>query len=64
MINLKEYDITELSLIVFEEEQLYNMRHDSNFMELIRKTFDFTDAQLDVLENDLIDDLEESAGAE
>jgi hypothetical protein len=53
----------ELSLIVMNDEGLYNERHRRNFINsTIREFFVFTDEQLEVLKQDLIDDLKESKG--
>ena len=52
----------ELSLIVMNDEYLYKGRHRRNFINEIKEMFTYTDAQLDVLKQDLADDLEESEG--
>lgn len=55
--NLTEYSNNELSLMVFNDEYLYNRRHTSNFIDLLDELFIYNDEQLEVLQNDLNDDL-------
>lgn len=55
-INLTEQSDQELSLLVFNDEDLYNMRKRKDFIDLLRVYFVFTDAQLKVLEADLAED--------
>lgn len=53
------YSDQELSLLVFNDVYLYNMRHNSEFLSFINDHFVFTEEQLEVLEQDLKDDLNE-----
>ncbi len=50
------YSDNELSLIVFNDEYFYNHRHRRDLIPLLQDMFIFTDAQLRVLEEDLIID--------
>ena len=60
MNNITEYSDQELSLMVFNDESLYNARHSIGFIEsIINELFIYTDEQLEVLEEDLKEDLEE-----
>lgn len=56
---LYQYSRNELSLRVFNDENLYNRRHTKTFMSYIESMFCFTDKQLEVLQNDLKADLKE-----
>jgi hypothetical protein len=56
--DLTEYSDSELSLLVFNDEGLYRMRKNSQFLGLLNDLFIFTDEQLAELEKDL--DEEES----
>jgi hypothetical protein len=49
---------SELSLIVFNDEWFYNVRHRTGFLNIIDETFIYTTAQLEELKRDLQDDLE------
>lgn len=51
--DLTDYSENELSLIVFNDEHLYNQRRRSYFIDELRQYFIFTDDQLEVLETDL-----------
>lgn len=57
--DLTQYSDQELSLLVFNDEGLYRMRHNSQFIGMLNDLFIFTDEQLEVLEQDLDDDLKE-----
>jgi len=57
-IDIRRYSDNELSLIVFNDETYYRCRHNKLFIEAISEDFLFTDAQLEVLIQDLQDDLE------
>ncbi len=57
--DLREYSDNELSLLVFNDEDLYLERHRRGFLNVIDELFIYTDAQLEVLKQDLADDLEE-----
>ena len=50
----------ELSLIVFNTEYLYNIRHKKALFRILRADYQFTNKQLAVLKADLKDDLEET----
>ena len=49
----------ELSLIVFNTEYLYNIRHKKELFRILRADYQFTNKQLAVLKYDLQNDLEE-----
>jgi len=57
MQDLTNYSDEELSLQVFNDEGLYNMRHDTLLHELLSEFFTFTYEQEQVLIQDLHDDL-------
>jgi len=57
--DLRQYSDNELSLLVFNDEGLYKMRHKRYFMETINDLFVYTSDQLSVLEEDLAEDLKE-----
>lgn len=63
MNNITKQNDRELSLIVFNTEALYDIRHRSNFLILIKETFKFRPIQLEILKEDLnqdsIDDTKE-----
>jgi len=61
--HLEAYSDDELSLRVFNDEQLYVERHMHGFIDTLAGLFTFTDEQRDVLVADLADDLTE-IGAE
>ena len=59
MKDLTTYSDDELSLNVFNDEYFYVERHNVDYlMALCAEEFHFTDAQKDVLIQDLIDDKE------
>lgn len=58
--DLREFSDEELSLIVMNDEGLYNMRHRSQFLEMLNDLFIFNDEQLAVLEQDVKDDCDEN----
>ena len=56
--DLREFSDQELSLWIFNDESLYNMRrYFLNHPKMLSQYFIFTDAQLEVLIQDLTDDL-------
>lgn len=55
-LDLSKESDQELSLLVFNTEDLYRMRKRKDFIDLLRVYFVFTDAQLKVLEADLAED--------
>jgi len=57
--DLTVYGDSELSLRVFNEEWLYNMRTYSSFQSILEEYYIFDQAQWDELENDLEIDLAE-----
>lgn len=59
MNNITQYSDSELSLIVFNDEGLYNMRHDPVLFDLINDAIIYTPEQLEELKTDLADDLGE-----
>ena len=59
MENLTEYGKQELSLRVFNEENLYLNRHNKDFIESLNELFVFNSEQLEELKQDLEDDLNE-----
>jgi hypothetical protein len=58
MIDLTEYTDRELSLVVFNDQDLYSMRHDDDFIDFLSEYFTFTPCQLLTLVFDLETDLE------
>ena len=59
MQDITMYSDDELSMIVFNDEFLYNGRHKSYFIKEIEEFFIYTPEQLEVLIQDIQDDLEE-----
>jgi len=57
--NLSFYSDDELSLRVFNDEQLYVERHMHGFIDTLAGLFTFTNEQRAVLADDLINDLSE-----
>lgn len=57
--SLYRYSDDELSLIVFNTEYLYNIRHKKELFRVLRQDYQFTNKQLAVLKADLKDDLNE-----
>ena len=53
MIDLTQYTDNELSMVVFNDEGLYSMRHDSDLIAELEEVFTFTPCQLLVLLDDL-----------
>ena len=53
MIDLTEYSDNELSLTVYNHEGLYLMRHDYGLLDELKEWYLFTDAQRNVLFEDL-----------
>lgn len=54
--DLTQYSDNELSLVVMNDEGLYRMRRNSQFIGLLKDLFLFTEEQLEVLEQDLKDE--------
>jgi len=60
MKDLRDYSDQELSLMVMNDEYLYNERHNTlSLMDFIEEYFLYTTEQMAVLEQDLSDDLQE-----
>ncbi len=60
MLDITMYGDNELSLIVFNDEWLYNQRWDeASLLETIKEYYIYTDDQLDELIQALEDDREE-----
>lgn len=56
MNDITEYSDNELSLLVMNDEYLYNMRHSSSLFETLDDMFTYTQEQLDVLKSNLEDE--------
>lgn len=54
--SLYRYSDDELSLIVFNTEWLYNIRHTKGFIRLLHTLYRVTNKQIAVLKQDLIID--------
>lgn len=54
--DLREFGDNELSLVVFNDEGLYNLRNTKGFMCIVMGLYLVTDKQLNVLEDDLTDE--------
>jgi hypothetical protein len=54
--SLYRYSDNELSLIVFNTEWLYNIRHEKGFIKNLHTLYQATNKQIAVLKQDLIDD--------
>jgi hypothetical protein len=61
MNDITNYSDHELSLLVFNDEGLYEQRHEDGFLDIIHTLFKYTDEQLSELKSDLRDDLAEHA---
>lgn len=61
MIDLTQYGEQELSLHVFNDEYLYNIRHRMFLKDILDDTFIYTDEQWIELQADLEQDAEECA---
>ena len=57
--DLTEYGDGELSLHVFNDENLYSQRHSPSIIRLVQECFTYTSAQLEELLQDIEDDFEE-----
>ena len=53
MIDLTEYSDRELSMVVFNDQDLYSMRHDDDLIDILSEYFKFTPCQLLTLIFDL-----------
>ena len=60
MQDLTEYGDGELSMMVFNDEGLYNMRHDGDLVSVLDDLFYDTDEQMEELERDLVEDQEDA----
>ncbi len=54
--DIRHHSENELSLLVFNDEGLYRMRRNSQFIGFLNDHFIFTDEQLEILEQDLLDE--------
>ena len=52
-IDLTQYTDNELSMVVYNDQGLYSMRHDSDLISELEEVFTFTPCQLLVLLDDL-----------
>ncbi len=59
MINITDYNDDELSMLVFNDESLYNARHSSEIFQVLDTLYEYSDAQMRVLLVDLADDQNE-----
>jgi len=59
MNNITQYSDEELSMVVFNTEFLYNMRHDNDLWEILDEGYLYTVEQREQLEKDLAEDLED-----
>jgi hypothetical protein len=65
--DLKQFSDQELSLIVMNDECLYNQRrsilraYDKNTPSILSDLFEYTENQLNILAQDIRDDLEENS---
>ena len=59
--NITKHGDSELSLMVFNDEGLYAIRHNQDLMEVLDDNFVYTEKQRKELEWDLEADLEESS---
>lgn len=61
MKNIKNYSDKELSLIVFNTEYLYQLRHNTIVLkELLDESFDYTTEQYETLLQDIEDNLNDN----
>jgi hypothetical protein len=51
--NITQHSDSELSLLVYNDETLYNMRHDTELLDYLNELFIFREEQLLELETDL-----------
>lgn len=58
--DISHFSEHELSLLVFNDESLYQLRRCSDFIELLEELFVFTADQLETLKQDLHDDENEN----
>ncbi len=54
--DLTQYGPDELSLLVFNTEEIYHIRHDPSLLDIIDGCFTYTDEQLEQLTIDLEED--------
>lgn len=59
MTDLTQYSENELSLMVFNDEGLYQQRFSLNIVDTLKEFFLFTKEQEDILISDLFEDLNE-----
>lgn len=56
--NIKHYSDDELSLLIFNTEELYKIRYNNGFFDIIEDLYEFTPEQFSVLVNDLLEEIE------
>ena len=56
-IDITSYSDNELSLLIYNTYELYQMRFSLVLVVVLKKFYRFTDLQLDVLKNDLTEEL-------
>jgi hypothetical protein len=56
--DITELSDSELSLLVFNDEELYRIRHTTKLYDIINERYEYTDKQYALLLNDLIEDLQ------
>lgn len=61
--SLYQYCDSELSLRVFNTENLYKIRHTKGFIRKLHNIYQCTNKQIEVLKQDLIDDLKNNQSA-
>ena len=53
---ISHYSDNELHLLVYNTEFLYNIRHQSNFIDILKNIYIFNDNQLKVLKQSLTEE--------
>ena len=61
-IDITSYSDNELSLLIYNTYELYQMRFSLVLLDVLKKLYRFTDLQLDVLLNDLTEELKPNKG--
>lgn len=59
IIDIRNHGDDFLSHVTFVIRELFNVRHEKNFEEVLRNHYIFSEKQLNYLKDDLIDDLED-----
>ena len=60
MDNLTVYGDDELSLLVFNDEELYKIRHDNDLIDILDQIYTYNADQLKVLQESLVEDREDA----